>query len=183
MLLGDNAMSQDKSKKRTQHTARTGLSQRQKMQMEFWAGFRDYLASHSSTVKATAPQPASFTNLSPGWPDIHLVAVASSVNRLHNASAPGEIRAEWAMHGDNGDIYFQALQTQKAAIERECGENLVWYNKTPRKRSIFVRRDADLDDRSRWPEYFTWLQGKLEKLHQAFAPRVKAIKERQVEGR
>ncbi|MGI6460390.1 MAG: DUF4268 domain-containing protein [Candidatus Hydrogenedentales bacterium] len=168
---------EDKSKKQAQHTARTGLPQRQNMPMEFWAGFKDYLASDFSTVKATAPQPQCFNNLPPRWFDIDLVAVASSVNRLHNASEPGEIHAEVAMHGDNGEMYFQAPQRQKAAIEQKCGENLNWYNKTPRKRRIFVRRDAALDDRGRWPEYFTRLQSKLEKLHQAFASRVKAIKE------
>jgi len=34
---------------------------------------------------------------------------------------------------------------------------------------------ADLEDRARWPEYFGWLVGNLEKLHAAFSERVKHL--------
>lgn len=52
-------------------------------------------------------------------------------------------------------------------------EPLTWYAaEGVRARRIYLRRDADLEDRGRWPDYHCWLVKKLDQMHAVFAPRV-----------
>ncbi len=146
---------------------KTGLSDSQEVLLDFWAGLQEHLAKYSAIIRPAKPQPQSFVSMALGRGNTRLVAVASS--------RAAEVRAEVAMHGATADLFYRTLKAQKESIERELGEELNWYDESEKKRRIFLRRDADLDVRNRWPEYFAWLQEKLEKLHCAFSKRIKAI--------
>ncbi len=65
------------------------------------------------------------------------------------------------------------LQADRKAIESEIGAELIW-NPNPNKldKVILLDREADLDDRSKWDEYISWLVDKVGKFKKAFGPRV-----------
>jgi len=68
------------------------------------------------------------------------------------------------------------LQAERDAIEAEIGETLQW-NPNPEKRdkTIALSRKADLNDRSKWPEYCDWLVDRVDRFRRAFGPRIKKL--------
>jgi hypothetical protein len=68
------------------------------------------------------------------------------------------------------------LEADRAAIESEIGAPLQW-NPNPDNidKVILLDRDADLDDRDKWPEYLAWLADQVGKFKRAFEPRVKKL--------
>ena len=75
------------------------------------------------------------------------------------------------------------LEAQKSEIESEIGSSLKW-NPNPNAidKVIVLERPADLNDRSKWPEYFEWLCEQVLKFKKAFEPRIKQLKYPQFEG-
>jgi Domain of unknown function (DUF4268) len=64
------------------------------------------------------------------------------------------------------------LEADKAAVEAEVGQPLIWHNPPDiRSARIYVRRAADLRDQTSWPELHAWLLRHLEALRSAFAKR------------
>ncbi len=80
------------------------------------------------------------------------------------------------MLDENAKSYFAQLEAQRTQIEAEFGGPLLWAEAPGKKQSkIYVKRSADFDQRSKWPEYHEWLLQQLEKLHSTFAKRVKLL--------
>ena len=79
------------------------------------------------------------------------------------------------MNDDDAKLYFAHYRAE-ARIESELGEPLNWYNpENKRVCRIRLRSDADLHDRSQWPNYHEWLRVKLEALQRFFGPRIKLL--------
>ena len=75
------------------------------------------------------------------------------------------------------DTALLQLQADRKAIEFEIGDKLIW-NPNPNKldKVILLDREADLNDRSKWDEYISWLVDKVAKFRKAFGPRVLKLK-------
>lgn len=147
------------------------------MQQQFWTAFHSFGVEHGTKLKLGKPSPSHWINVSLGLSGTHLVAVASTYNSIEKNNA-GEIRAEFYLDGANAKDYFCMLESRKAEIESELGENLTWYN-NPNARScrIFLRLDADITDRQDWPRQHAWLFDRLEALQRVFSPRLKNLPE------
>jgi hypothetical protein len=71
---------------------------------------------------------------------------------------------------------FQLLSVEKDTIEGEMGEALIWDNPENSKSCrIYLRRTANIEDQSLWPEYREWFINKLETLYRVFSKRVKDL--------
>jgi hypothetical protein len=75
------------------------------------------------------------------------------------------------------------LEAQKSEIESEIGSPLKW-NPNPNAidKVIVLDRGADLNDRTKWPEYFEWLCERVAQFKRAFEPRIKQLKYPQLEA-
>jgi hypothetical protein len=73
-------------------------------------------------------------------------------------------------------IALPQLEADRDAIEKEIGEPLQW-NPNPENRDkvILLDRPADLNDRSKWPEYISWLVDRDAIFKNAFEPRIKKL--------
>jgi hypothetical protein len=83
--------------------------------------------------------------------------------------APGDSNPEPA------DPALGILKLEKDAIETELGQ-LDW-QELPTKRAgrVAQYREANIEERPMWPEYFDWLCERAEAFHRVFSPRIKAL--------
>ncbi|HEV7797196.1 MAG TPA: DUF4268 domain-containing protein, partial [Pyrinomonadaceae bacterium] len=166
-VIGQTAEAQDKKEKSVSETGQ--------LQLEFWTAFKKYMES-TSKIGCAKPAPQSWMNHSIGVGGFALSSIASTWSS-ETASYDPEIRAEFWMNGSNFKTYFALLEAQKAEIETEMAQSLVWDDLEDKKRSrkIYVRKSADFLDRAKWPEQHEWLRENLEKLYRVFTPRVKTL--------
>jgi hypothetical protein len=154
----------------------TALTDTQRLQLDFWAGFRAHMLAQGSAVRPTRALKQNWMWMAIGRSWCKLMATISTWSSETQAWGPGEVRAELHLTDEDAGAYFQLLAREKAAIEAAFGEPLIWYTK-PGVRScrIGVMRGADLQDRDTWPELFEWLRVKLEALDGTFRERVRGL--------
>jgi hypothetical protein len=152
----------------------TELSDVRKTQLEFWTGFKDYMEEHS-TIRCHKPAPQHWMNHSIGRSGFGLTSIASTWNSETQTYNP-ELRAEFYVSLPEAREYFEILETQKAEIEAETGQPLIW-SSAPGKKicRAYVRRSTDFQDRSQWPQQHEWLRENLERLRRVFATRVRQL--------
>ncbi len=152
------------------------LSEGKKTQLEFWTGFRDYLATKQTPLTATKPLPQHWMNLQLGRSGTKMTAIASFYNNEKQTFDIGEIRAQVDLVGKDAKAFYSLLEQQKESIEAELGRPLNWHNPEDKQSSrIFLSTAADLNDRTKWPEYFHRLQVDLESLRAVFRGRVQKL--------
>jgi hypothetical protein len=146
----------------------------EQLQLEFWTGFKGFLEGRSS-IRCPKPHAQSWMSHSIGLRGCHLDSVFSSFDSM-SGKAGGEIRVDVYLDGAGAKQLFAALEAQRTEVERELGEPMTWYSPENRRMSrIYVRRVAEISDRSQWPSYYAWLKEKLEALTKIFVPRVQAL--------
>jgi hypothetical protein len=149
------------------------LSESGKRQLEFWTDFRKYAEQHARRFKPVQPLAQTWTTIALGRSDFRLYAAASTWNSVLRSYDTGEIRVE--LEVDRRD-HFGRLKEDKERIERELPATLDWQFEDGRKRGrVRERRDADLSDKAKWPEYHAWLTERLDRFHEVFRDRVMAM--------
>lgn len=152
------------------------LTPTKQLQLEFWKGFRGYLADAHSSIKATKPLPQHWMTIALGRTGSHLNAICSAWDSARSSYECGELRAEVVVDDQWSKAFYQALFEVKDEIEAELGESLIWHNPPGNRMCrIYTRVAADVQDRNQWSSYFEWLKKKLEALHEVFSERVKQI--------
>ena len=155
-----------------------GLTETQRVQLEFWNGFSDHVSQHGQQVKLTAtPKGQSSTAAGGlGIAGFLLSAVASTWSET-NKWRGQELRAELSIgRGELSGEYHDQLQSQRSEIEREMGEELTWYNpEYSNACRIYCRKDVDLYDTDVRSEHYTWLLEQLENFHRVFAARIQKL--------
>ncbi|MEZ4601354.1 MAG: DUF4268 domain-containing protein [Syntrophotaleaceae bacterium] len=153
-----------------------GLTETKILQREYWESFRNFIKDKGSIIRPTKPLPQNWMNIALGRAGFQLAAVASAYNTDSQSYDTGEIRAEFCVYHSEAKAYFVALQEQKAEIEREFGDNLIWYNpETAKSCRVYIRKDANLQDRAKWDDQHQWLKSNLEKLNSVFRPRIRNL--------
>ena len=155
------------------------LTERKKLQLGFWHGFREHVLSNSRIIKPTKPLPQHWMNIAIGRSGFKLTAIASMYDSSGEAGYDQqELRAEFEINDrDHSKGYYAILEAERDQIESELGEELTWYN--PENAvvcRIYLRRNADLEDEQQRGEQYAWLLEKLERLYRVFSPRVKALR-------
>jgi hypothetical protein len=151
----------------TARAALESLSDVRRLQLDFWLGFRAYAADHAERIRPQKASPQHWMTMGIGRSGFHLSGVISTWE---------ELRAELVITAQQAKKCLAILKAQREEIEKAVGEPLEWYSQEDTKSCrIFVQRSAALDDRNAWPEYHRWLTDRLERLHEVFQPRVRAI--------
>lgn len=142
----------------------------QLMQRKYWAGLYDKLNGVNGPVlggnrKASA---RSWISFGIGCRGIFLDAVRNSVKKF--------IRVEIYIAGEDAEERLGLLEQKKDEIERELDCQLEWGDQLPTSRDrriSYYLRDVDPKDESDWPRQHEWLVEHLNKMHRAFAQRVR----------
>ncbi len=160
-----------------QKVANETLTDTKTLQLAFWEGFSEYVANQGSFIRATKPLPQHWMNIALGKSGTKLSAIVTVYDSESNSYDAQEIRAEVVLYDQDSKNYFQGLYQQKEQIEQEVGAGLKWHNpENTRLCRIYLRKTVNLSDRAAWNEKHDWILTKLEKLHQVFSPRIKAMK-------
>ncbi|MCA9443727.1 MAG: DUF4268 domain-containing protein, partial [Candidatus Omnitrophica bacterium] len=161
--------------KSVRETADKSLTVTQKTQLDFWHSFKEYVETTGSRIRCQKPGPQTWMLVAIGRSGVTLEGIFSSSN-TEGKSGVGEIRVELLMSDDRAKTYFAELETMKAEIEKDFGGPMIWSNPEELKQAkVYVRKDAQVNDRDDWPNQHAWLKENLEKFDRIFRDRVKAL--------
>lgn len=155
-----------KAAKRIEDEALTETKQKQ---LAYWTGFKSYLVENRSPIVAQKPYPQHWANFRIGRAGFSLAAT------LHSSEL--RVGVELFISGQNAKQDYQALLTQRAAIESEIGTELSWMELPERKgsRVALFRLDVDPMKDSNWPTLMDWMRRYLESFDLAFRARIRAL--------
>ncbi|MCW5590856.1 MAG: DUF4268 domain-containing protein [Burkholderiales bacterium] len=154
-----------------------GISEWNQGRLEFWSLFCDLARKKGTKVRVPEPRPRPYMRFTLGRSGISISAVASTFNTETNKFGLGELRAQLLIQNRNAQAAFHALMKDREQIEKDFGGKLEWSeSEEVNRRRIFVRRDADVENKAHWPEQAEWLLAQVENLHRSLAHRVRALR-------
>lgn len=143
-------------------------------QFEFWTAFKAYLEEHTD-LKAQKASYQHWLILSIGRAGFHLNAITSGWNTATEKWFP-EVRVELILDSPASKQQFTKLEDNKASLQSKFDLPLTWHNPEVSKTSkVYVRRDGDFTDKTKWPELFAWLATNLNKFTEVFGPMIKSL--------
>jgi Domain of unknown function (DUF4268) len=145
------------------------LSETQQQNLDFWTALCDRLEQRGSIVKPGAPVPHDRINFAIGRAGFCLYA------QLDREAAC--LDAGLSYTGVDTHAYFNLLLEQQEVIEAAVGIQTDWSNEANGQAfSVFCTlAEIDLAQPSDWPESLRWVSDALERLHNAFSDRIKAL--------
>jgi len=150
------------------------ISNHKKLQFEFWTAFKSYLEENTK-LKAQKPGYQHWLNHSIGRAGFILNSITSAWNSVTRDARP-EVRVELFLSSPSAKQQFAELETMKEKLQSAIDIPLTWHNPEDTKGcKIYVRRDGDFTDRSKWPELFAWLSKYITKFNEVFGAVVKTL--------
>ncbi len=146
------------------------VSDTKKLQEEYWTQFRDLITDRDTPLRARKPKPQHWFNNPIGRSGFKLQFTVNTVeNRLYCQ----------LIIKDDPEAY-QELESQKAQIEDEMGESLIWSSPEEAQRDsnrakITLRRSGNLEDKDSWKEYHEWMIDRSERFHKVFYDRIQSL--------
>ena len=126
-----------------------GLSEHQKMQLEFWQAFIDYDFNNDEfkkTFTQRKAQPQHWYDVSVGSSVYHIAFTINSQKK--------KLGAEIYIHNDKET--YEHFKKSAVEIEQEIGSEIVWREANKDCR-ILVLHDGDVKKGSdSWTQYFEW---------------------------
>lgn len=152
-------------------TAKSGtdLTETQKLQLEYWTAFGEYMQKNAKTMRSAKPHPANWLNFSMGRAYFGASAVLDTRGK--------RIAIRMYIEGPHSDAHYQLLLVDKEQIEAEFGEALSW-EELPHRKSSYVslyKENEDPTDKACWSRQHEWLLIRLEKFREIFSERIKAL--------
>ena len=145
-------------------------SPRQLFCRKYWTAFNEVLEVSPGPLRPPAPAKGSWINFSIGKTSVYLAAVINPSSRW--------IRAEVYLAGTFAKSRFQQLIQHKEIIEQTTGA-LNWQELVGRQdcRISLTRTNTNPADESDWSNQHEWLRDNMKRLHAAFSPLVKQLKD------
>ena len=150
------------------------------IRVSFWTQFVELAKQTQSPVRSSTPSPYNWIGHPVGRSGFFLNSVWSTWN-AETKSFGGELREHLSVSSSTAKANYEKLLAQKDELEtalREAGvaEELQWHNPDNAQQCrLFVRRDADLENRDDWASQQRWLLNRAEAFLQVFGPIVRAL--------
>ncbi len=144
-------------------------------QFKFWSGFVKHVRDCDAPFVPQSPQPSPGLAITIGRADVRIAAVfATHFGRtaLHRVDDSGpELRVDFKIW--NNDELFSSLLQDREVIEKEYGQELIWYRgDSSKSRRIMDSFKTDIMDETRWPEYYDWLTERIVRMREVLGKRV-----------
>ncbi|MCE5255015.1 MAG: DUF4268 domain-containing protein [Actinomycetia bacterium] len=144
------------------------LSETRQIQLEFWTQVSEKLKSSKTLSSTQTPRPQYWFDVPLGRANI-VLSCACNVDE-------GKLGVRVYIGNKVADLALPQLEMDKAAIEQEIGQQLLWNpNADSMDKIIALYREADLHDRAAWAEYVEWMVHTVSLFRKTFAPRVKRL--------
>jgi Domain of unknown function (DUF4268)/ABC transporter substrate binding protein len=136
---------------------------------QYWASFAEYLKEKGSTFRIRRPNKDHWFWFAIGRAGFGISATISTDKE--------RIGVELYASHDVDKAAFNALHAQKAAIEAEFGEPLLWQELPGKKASriVLYKTGVDPSNEAQYPELHAWMLSKMERFRSVFGSRVKAL--------
>lgn len=145
------------------------LSDTKRLQLEWWTEFRDALAATNAFPSVRSPRAQHWYNLALGRTGIHLSLTFNTFDNKLGVRVYMRNR-----HG--GEQALAQLRESREEIEEAIGQELVWdINPDAMDKIVGLYRDANVTDRTAWPQYLKWMVDTTIRFRQVFAPRVREL--------
>jgi len=149
------------------------LSERDEQREEFWTAFRDRIEESKTSLRPRKPQPKHYYSNPIGVGGFHL---SYYINEEEN-----ELGLELIVQ--NSEEAYRALREHVEEIEDELRttDNVVYWGDLRETRSgnmrseVGVKRDADIEERDDWNDYFDWMLEIGERYHEIFPQRLRDL--------
>jgi hypothetical protein len=146
------------------------LTDTQARQLAYWNAFRERLASKPGGIRTQKPYPQHWMNFSVGRTGYWISATLNAQE--------GRAGIELNMNNtpeDKGN--YQALLSQRPAIEQEIVETLEWMELPGRKSSRVAafRKGIEPLNEANWPELMSWMEDQLIAFRKVFQKRIKEL--------
>ena len=151
-----------------QSSAKSDLSDRRLMQLEFWTQFKEYATSHKSTIRLRKAYPQHWYDLSIGNSKSHLSLVVDAGNE--------QIRCEFYI--PDSKALFKVLHDNKDVIEAELTAHALEWMELPGKKASRVKTHYDIDvaNNGNWEKSFQWLMDTAQEFQSVFSGQIKKMK-------
>jgi hypothetical protein len=148
--------------------------------LEFWLSYKEFL-EETTDLKCSKPSSNPWVNHPAGRSGLWLSSTVSTWDSVTGTQVTGELRIDLSIDDGHVEATLEALRSQRQEIDAELAalipEQLTWYRKEGvRSARLFVRVDADIMQRERWPEYREWLGSRLAAFDGVFRPRIADLK-------
>ena len=150
---------------RLQQSARD-FTELEELRMELWAEFCDRVEEASTPLRPRKPRPINHVSNPIGKNGFHISFV--------HMNDDNELRLDLRIEDEES---FLELSDHKDSIENELGKSVQLREPLkPRNRGyISVVRDAHLEDREKWDEYFDWFLENGKHFHKVFGDRIQQL--------
>lgn len=164
------AKSNDWSKTIQKAAEVTNVTDTQQLQLEYWQSLKAYLERSRSFIKSQKPSPQHWTSFAIGKSGIHMSA---TMNTRQNF-----ITVQVVLQGSHAKTQYKRLEDlYKEDSLINLYSDLIW-DELPNSRStsaIYLKYLSVIADRSTWPNQHQWIKERLEKMHQYFSTKIKAL--------
>jgi hypothetical protein len=156
--------------KQSAQRAKGELSEREELREEFWTAFRDRIRARRTSLSVRKPGTRHYYSNPIGVGGYH---ISYWVNEDEH-----ELGLELTI--EDGEAAYRELREQTDEIEDELGHEVYW-NELRETRggnmrsNIGVTREANIEDRERWDEYFEWMFDVGERFHEVFPDRLRRL--------
>ena len=147
----------------------SGLSDRRKMQLEYWQDFNSVLKNADGRFRPKKPLPQHWQTFAIGRSNFLLYTTINiRISR---------IGVQLILQGPDAKAHYSLLHQQKEAIENDAGEQLEWRMLPDNKESQInlYRHDSNPSNRNTWEEQHQWLIDRLNLFHSIFSERIKSL--------
>lgn len=157
-----------KAVKQSASTNAGGTTEFQRLHLEFWTQFRQFMEERQSTVKTGRPSTDSWTDVAVGRSNFTIA--------LSNAMRDGYSKIFLVISGADKSASFENLRANhQREIEQSLGP-VEWRDGPERKQAqISLRRNTTPTDPTTWPELNEWFAAAVERWVKVLRPIIKNL--------
>ena len=130
----------------------------------------------SSEIPVTNPSPTSYITHRAGITGLRVVSFFTTWNSARGNFSIGELRVALEFFSRDRLKRFTELSDSKELIGREAGQPYFWQPwESATIHRVMVRKDADIEDRQKWPDYQKWLKTEVKRIFRVLVPKAKDV--------
>ena len=147
------------------------LTENEKLNLEYWTTFKNFLDNKGSFIKCPKPYPQNFTRFAIKS-DFSLFARVNTQNKT--------IYVVFVISGKNRLDHYKILERKyKNQIEQQLNMKLIWREvpETAQCKIESTQYKADIKNENDWEKQHDWIKTTVEAFHRVFSPIIEKLDE------
>lgn len=150
----------DWAKKVKKGTGNENLTKTRALQLEFWEEFRNFAINGNTSLRISKAFPQHWYDMTYGVSGSSIILTMNTQQKVMGCE----------IYIPNSMEMYEQFERRKDDIESELGFELEWMDLPNKKASrIRIFKEADINKRSEWTQYFGWLKENAENFQEVFS--------------